>query len=293
MMDRRHFIASGTALSAFLANPAWAAKAGTPARGIGLQLYTIADALRADFDGALRAVAAIGYRSVESNLNLAGRDALALKQTFSARGLAWQSAHVMGDELGSGLDKTIETARQAGLEYLVCAFPPVPASFKDAIAGMSLDDWRANADLFNRIGERTRAAGIQFVYHNHNLEFRLYDGVSGYDTLLARTDPSLVKLELDCGWMASAGLDPVAYLGRYPGRYAMLHLKDLRADHIPNTNLEMASTEVGKGIIAWPRLLRAAAKAGIGGFYVEQEPPFAISSLNSVRESFAYLSAIG
>jgi sugar phosphate isomerase/epimerase len=123
MMDRRHFIASGTALSAFLANPAWAAKAGTPARGIGLQLYTIADALRADFDGALRAVAAIGYRSVESNLNLAGRDALALKQTFSARGLAWQSAHVMGDELGSGLDKTIETARQAGLEYLVCAFP--------------------------------------------------------------------------------------------------------------------------------------------------------------------------
>jgi sugar phosphate isomerase/epimerase len=290
MINRRHFIATGAALSAFLTSPA---RAGGPVRRIGLQLYTIGDALRADFDGALRTVSAIGYRSVESNLNLAGRDASELKQAFSALGLAWQSAHIAGDELRSGLDKSIETARRVGLEYLVCAFPPVPASFKDAIAGMSLDDWKANADLFNRIGERTRAAGIQFAYHNHNLEFRLYDGVSGYDTLLSRTYPSLMKLELDCGWMVSAGLDPVAYLDRYPGRYAMLHLKDLRADHTPNTGLKMVGTEVGKGIIAWPRLLRAAAKAGIGGLYVEQEPPFAVSSLNSVRESFAYLSSIG
>jgi sugar phosphate isomerase/epimerase len=284
MITRRHFIAG---VAGCMVMPS--ARADLLGRPIGLQLYTIGDALRTDFDGALRTVAAIGYRAVESNLNLAGRDAATLKQAFSALGLTWESAHVAGDELRAGLERTIETAHAVGLKYLVCPFPLVPGSFKDAIAGIGLDDWKANADLFNHIGERTRAAAMQFAYHNHNLEFRMYGGVSGYDTLLELTNPALVKLELDCGWMVSAGLDPVTYLGRYPGRYVMLHLKDLRADHIPNTDLKMASTEVGKGIIDWPRLLRAAAERGVKAAYVEQEPPFARSSLDSVQESFLYL----
>jgi sugar phosphate isomerase/epimerase len=287
MITRRHFIAGVAGFAAMRS-----ARAGLMRLPIGLQLYTIGDALRADFDGALRTVAAIGYRAVESNLNLAGHDAAALKQAFSGLGLTWESAHAAGDELRSDLGRTIEAAHGAGLKYLVCAFPLVPGAFKDAIAGLTLDDWKANADLFNHIGEQARAAGIQFAYHNHNLEFRKYDGVSGYDTLLARTDPALVKLELDCGWMMSAGLDPVTYLSRYSDRYVMLHLKDLRADHIPNTELKMASTEVGKGIIDWPRLLNAARGASVKGLYVEQEPPFAGSSLDSVRESFGYLRGL-
>jgi sugar phosphate isomerase/epimerase len=92
--------------------------------------------------------------------------------------------------------------------------------------------------------------------------------------------------------MVSAGLDPVEYLGRYPDRYVMLHLKDLKREHIPNTDLKMASTEVGKGIIDWKRLLTAAAKTSVRGLYVEQEPPFAGSSLDSVRASFEYLNGL-
>jgi sugar phosphate isomerase/epimerase len=287
MISRRHFVAgvAGT----MMAGHARANPVGLP---IGLQLYTIGDAIGRDFDGALRTVAAIGYQAVEGNLSLAGRDAKALKAAYSALGLAWRSAHCGGEELRGGLAKTIETAHAVGLGYLVCPFPLIPGSIKDVLTGMRLDDWKANADLFNHIGEQMRAAGIIFAYHNHNIDFRTYHGVSGYDTLMARTDPRLVKFELDCGWMVSAGLDPVDYLTRYPDRYIMLHLKDLRHDHIPNTDLKMASTEVGKGIVDWPRLLRVAGKTSVRGLYVEQEPPFAGSSLESARVSFDYLKAL-
>jgi sugar phosphate isomerase/epimerase len=287
MITRRHFIAATAGMTA--AGRAGANKLGLP---LGLQLYTIGDAVNRDFDGALRTVAAIGYCAVEGGLSLAGRDAKALKAAYSGLGLAWDSAHCGGDELRGGLGQTIETAHAVGLEYLVCPFPLIPASMKDVMTGIRLDDWKANADLFNRIGLRMQAAGIAFAYHNHNIDFRTYDGVVGYDTLLARTDPRLVKFELDCGWVVSAGLDPVDYLTRYPDRYVMLHLKDLRRDHIPNTDLKMASTELGKGIVDWPRLLRAAGKTSVKGLYIEQEPPFSGSSLDSVRASFDYLKAI-
>jgi sugar phosphate isomerase/epimerase len=264
---------------------------------IGLQLYTIAEALGHDFDGALKTVAAIGYRAVESSLVLNGHDALQLKQLFGGLGLKWESAHCAGDELLSGLDTTIETAHWATLRYVVCAFPPIPHGFTQAIAGMSADDWRANADLFNKIGAAMKPAGIQFAYHNHNLEFRSLPGeksveATGYDILLGRTDPDLVKLELDCGWMASAGLDPAEYLARYPGRYAMLHIKDLTRDHVPNTELKMTSATVGAGTVDWKRVFAAASKAQIKGYYVEQEPPFKGSSLDAVKASFDYLSRL-
>ena len=288
MLSRRHFLA-GSAGFVAVAGRARADLLGLP---IGLQLYTVGDAIGRDFDGTLKTVAAIGYRVVEGNLSLAGHDAKALKAVYDGLGLAWRSAHCGGEELRGGLAKTIETAHAVGLDYLVCAFPQIPASIKDVLGGIALDDWKANAALFNRIGEQTRAAGITFAYHNHNIDFRRYDGISGYDTLLANTDPELVKLELDCGWMVSAGLDPVDYLRRYPGRYVMLHLKDLKRDHIPNTDLKMASTEVGNGIIDWKRLLAAAAKTSVKGLYVEQEPPFAVSSLDSVKASFEYLSGL-
>jgi sugar phosphate isomerase/epimerase len=286
-LTRRQLFAGATGLAV-----AGGARAGPLNAPIGLQLYAIGDAVNHDFDGALCTVAAIGYQAVESNLSFAGRDAKALKTAYSALGLAWRSAHCGGEELRGGLARTIETAQSVGLDYLVCPFPLIPASMKDVLTGIGLDDWKANADLFNRIGGQMQAAGITFAYHNHNIDFRRYDGIGGYDTLLAWTDPKLVKFELDCGWAASAGLDPVDYLIRYPDRYVMLHLKDLRRDHIPNTDLKMTSTELGKGIVDWPRLLRAAGKTSVKGLYVEQEPPFAGSSLDSVRASFGYLRAL-
>jgi len=261
---------------------------------VGLQLYTVQDRIAKDFEGTLRQVAAIGYREVETGLTVAGREAAELARFFASLGLGWKSAHCNGREIQADLHKTIGRAHAAGLDYLICAFPLVPAGFQAVLKGMSLDDWEANADIFNEAGEETRKAGIQFGYHNHNIEFRdiasrAAGGMTGYDVLLSRTDPALVKFELDCGWMASAGHDPAAYLAKYPGRYALLHVKDLKPEHIPNTELKMASTEVGSGIIDWPKLFKAAGQAGISRYFVEQEPPFANSSLDSAKISYEYL----
>jgi hypothetical protein len=117
---------------------------------LGLQLYTINDALRRDFYRSLQTVAAIGYQAVETNLTLGGRDALQLKRIFADLGLAWESVHCAGDDLLANLGSTIGAAHLAELKYIICAFPPIPGSFQRAIAGISLDDWKRNAALFSR-----------------------------------------------------------------------------------------------------------------------------------------------
>src|ERR1700758_4539021 len=121
MLSRRRFLAGSAGLIA--GGRARADLLGLP---IGLQLYTVGDAIGRDFDGTLKTVAAIGYRAVEGNLSLAGRNAKALKAVYDGLGLAWRSAHCGGGDLRDGLGKTIETANAVGLEYLVCAFPQIP-----------------------------------------------------------------------------------------------------------------------------------------------------------------------
>ena len=91
-----------------------------------------------------------------------------------------------------------------------------------------MDDWKWNAEQFNKVGEQVKKEGLQLAYHNHNFEWKSYDGVTGYDEFLRLTDPGLVKLELDCGWATVAGQDPVTYLTKYPKRYSLLHIKDFR-----------------------------------------------------------------
>ncbi|HLG85762.1 MAG TPA: sugar phosphate isomerase/epimerase [Alphaproteobacteria bacterium] len=298
-LRRRKFITGGAAMALGAGTMSFA-RADPLGLPIGLQLYTVQDAIQRDFDGTLRKVAAIGYRAVETGLALGGRSARDLRMIFESLGLDWKSAHINGAELQGGLQETIDQAHEAGLNFLVCAFPlalrrSAPATLNNAagyvmdiVRNFTLDDWKANADFFNRVGEQIKKAGLQFAYHNHNLEFRKFGDATGYDTLLARTDPALVKLELDCGWMVSAGRDPADYLTRYSDRYVMLHVKDLKQAP-PNTELKMKGADLGTGIIDWPRLFAAAGKAKIAAAYVEQEPPYPQSSLQSVQADFDYL----
>ena len=259
---------------------------------IGLQLYTVRDQLQKDFGGTLKQVATAGYQEVEA-AGFYGRTAVQVKESLAAAGLKCPSAHYPLVELMSGLDETIGFAKDLGLKYMICAFPWVadPSRFKSAgsspiaqamaIAnGLTLDDWKWNAEQFNRIGGQTRKAGIQFGYHNHDLEFRKFDGAMGYDEILGKTDPQLVTLELDCGWMSVAGHDPAAYLRRYPTRYSMLHVKDELDLSKPTTSLTGASaTELGRGKISYKPIFEAAKRAHITHYFVEQEafpdaPPF-------------------
>jgi sugar phosphate isomerase/epimerase len=295
MLSRRAFLRTGAmsaaALAAFKSWPdlGRANPLGLP---IGLQLYTVRDQLQKDFDGTLKQVAAAGYQEVE----MAGfyqRTAAQVRASLAAAGLSCPSAHYPLIELMTGLDDKIAYAKDLGLRYMICAFPWVadpsrfgtasknPMAMAMAIAnGLTLDDWKWNAEQFNRIGEQTQKAGIQFGYHNHDLEFKKFDDVMGYDEILRGTNARLVKLELDCGWMAVAGHDPAAYLRKYPSRYSMLHVKDERDLSKPTTSLMGASaTELGRGKIDYKPIFEAAKDAHITHYFVEQEafpdaPPF-------------------
>ena len=291
--SRRDFLrtaVAGTAALAVLSD--WRGIANPLGLPIGLQLYTVREQLQKDFDGTLKKVAAAGYQEVEM-AGFYNRSAGEVKKSLEAAGLSCPSAHYPLVELMTGLDAKIGYAKNLGLHYMICAFPWVadPSRFKGAGSsplaqamalanGLTLDDWKWNAEQFNKIGEQTRKAGIQFGYHNHDLEFKEFNGVMAYDEILGHTDPELVTLELDCGWMKVAGHDPAACLRTYPTRYSMLHVKDERNLSQPTTSLLGASaTELGRGKIDYRPIFEAAKGAHIAHYFVEQEafpdvPPF-------------------
>src|SRR5262249_35086413 len=234
---------------------------GLPA---GIQLYTVKNELAKDFDGTLKKVAAIGYREVEA-AGFYRKSAASFRKSIEDGGLALPAAHYSLQELLEGLDAKLAFAHELGLKYIVCSFPFVanPGRFhaekfyEEISAGITLDDWKWNAEQFNKVGEKAKAAGMKFGYHNHNLEFRKEKGLTVFDELLRLTDPTLVKMEMDIGWVASTGNDPAAYLEKYPNRFELLHVKDIRPGK-PSTEGEgTGSTELGRGTVDWKRVFAA------------------------------------
>ena len=157
---------------------------------------------------------------------------------------------------------------------------------------MGVDGWKRTADLLNKSGETLKKEGIKLGYHNHNVEFAPVGNTTGWDVLIAQTDPKLVNLELDVGWVAAAGIDPIAEVRRLKGRVALMHVKDIKATTKPNFVLRQDPTEVGSGMIDWKKLLPAAYAAGVRKFYIEQEPPFTMDRFDAVAKSRAYLSSL-
>ena len=202
-------------------------------------------------------------------------------------GLRAPSAH-----LGFGMQDTGKLLDDAktwewNMSSVPCFSPAAPQAMQNffkIVDSMSADDFRHIAAKANEIGQRAKAVGLKYAYHNHNFEFRdLGGGKTGYEILLLETDPSLVKFEADCGWMRVAGRDPIDYLTRHGDRFAMLHIKDFRNITKPVTTLgslmshspDMPTpTELGRGSIDLKPIVEAGLKAGVKHVFVEQEPPF-------------------
>ncbi len=173
---------------------------------IGLQLYTVGQEMDSDPAGTLRAVAAAGYKQVELS-PLAKTSAKDLKKMLDDAGLKNPSGHYMLPDLIGGLQEKLDFAHQFGQEFMVVTVPWVadPSRFKPdpqlgqfalfvaIINGLTLDDWKWNAEQFNKVGEQVKQAGLQLAYHNHNFEWKSYGGVTGYDEFLRLTDSGLVK----------------------------------------------------------------------------------------------------
>jgi sugar phosphate isomerase/epimerase len=254
------------------AEKSWASALGLP---VGLQLYSVREFLPKDYQGTLNQLGGMGYRECEA-AGFFGHAAADVKEAMARAGLHCVSAHYPMQQL-QALDDILHFGSELGLEYIVCASPLLrdPAKAKGlgwvaALETMSADDWKWNADQLNAVGTRVRAAGMKFGYHNHYIEFHEHDGFLPYDLLLQNTDPKLVDMEMDCGWVVIGGHKPEDYLTRYPDRYVMLHVKEFKlAGWKPG--MEPVFTEMGRGSIDYKSIFAAAKKARIEHIFVEQE----------------------
>jgi sugar phosphate isomerase/epimerase len=226
-------------------------------RTIGAQLYTVRRELEKDFEGTLSRVAALGYREVEF-AGYFNHKPEEVRRVLARHGLAAPAAHFQLAEWRGDLQPLIDAAHTIGHDYLLLAWTP-PEVRK------TLDDYRRLAELCNRAGERLHRAGLQFAYHNHDFEFAPVEGRIPYDLLLERTDPRLVKLEMDLYWIVKGGGRPVEYFERWPGRYPLLHVKDMDA------TAKRDFTEVGRGVIDFKTVFAHAGRAGVRHYFVEQD----------------------
>lgn len=243
---------------------------------LGLQLYSVRDLLPKDYEGTLQQIAALGYREVEA-AGFYNHSASQVKQAMVNAGLHCVSAHYSYDNLHGQLDQILAFNHEIGGRYIICSYPGKdPSQHRNSKNGgptFTLDDWRWNADQFNRIGEKVNAAGMKFGYHNHTMEFQEQDGVVPYIELMRLTDPSKVTMEMDCGWVVVGGGNPIELLRRYPKRISMLHIKDFKKTGKPQSvNNPPPSAELGQGTIDYRPIFRQAAKTGnIRHAFVEQE----------------------
>lgn len=271
---------------------------------IGIQLYTLGPEGMKDLDASLAALRKIGYRTVEIP-GFMGRSAAELKAALDRAGLTCPSAHIQARGGFDDVARLADDLATVGVKHAVMPSPFVPDhaikaaagasgadSYRRMMGALTADDWKMNADFLNRKGAALKAAGIKVGYHNHNFEFAPQGSTTGLDILLANTDPALVTFEADVGWMAAAGVDPLAFLQKHKGRFTLMHVKDVKPTTKPNFELRMDPTEVGSGRLDWKRLLPGAYAAGVRGFYLEQEPPFERPRIEAARIGHDFLARV-
>ncbi|HWA95769.1 MAG TPA: sugar phosphate isomerase/epimerase [Terracidiphilus sp.] len=288
---RREFLklASAGAAAASLNLSAFGSALGLP---VGLQLYSVRDLLPHDFAGTLKQISAIGYKEVES-AGYYNHSSKEVKDALDAAGLRMPSAHYSYSDLAKNLDSILEFNRPLGVRTIICSYPGFknPHQAKTSPRDFTMTDWHWNAERFNAFGEKARAAGMAFGYHNHTMEFRKENGIAPLDVLIRETDPKLVTFEMDCGWVVVGGGNPVDFLHRYPKRISMLHVKDFKKAPGDNSIVHPPpAAELGTGIIDYHPIFAAAKAAGIRHLFVEQEE-FNLPPMQSLRIDFNYVNS--
>jgi sugar phosphate isomerase/epimerase len=277
-MDRRHFVYS---FSASIAG-SWLLPrrlSTTRLDRIGLELYSVRDAMRADPERTLAAVRAMGYTDVELLWSFGnfGRTPQQVRASLDKEGLRAPSAHVAPEILiAADWQKSLDTAKLLGHDYLIV--PSLPAG-----DNRSLDRWREWADRFNTAGAAARKSGVWLAFHNEPDHMPPIGATIPYDLFVERTDPSLVRLQLDVGNMVMGGGDPMQYLERHRDRYWSFHMKDVLPDR-------SRDTELGKGNVDLRRILAAIPNIQRKPVYVEQEGP--ADPLASARMNHAFLASM-
>jgi sugar phosphate isomerase/epimerase len=257
---------------------------------MGLQLYTVREAMAKDPVGTLKSIANIGYQDLETygfdpeRVGYYGFEAPRFKQILMNQGLTSTSGHYdlfrylnrPLPELQHYVAKCIEGA--VALEQSYITWPWLEPDSR------TLDHFKKLAERLNVIGDQIRNAGLGLAYHNHDFEFIDHDGVTGYEILTRETDPELVKIQLDLFWSThSSKLSAHEMFAQHPGRFVMWHIKDMDK-HDRNRY-----TELGNGRIDFTGIMPDAKLAGLQYYYVEQGDHFAVDPLHSIATSAVYV----
>lgn len=259
---------------------------------MGVQLFTIRDALRRDVGDTLKRIAAMGYQEVETygfdpdGIGYYRLPAKEFAQRLRDNGITSPSGHYdlnkfvtsSVDDLNRYVDRCVLGAQALGQAYIT--WPVLDA------ASRTIETFKVVAERLNGIGERLGKAGLQVAYHNHGYEFVEQNGQLPYDIILKNTDPRLVKLQVDLYWLAHDSMQPAHYwFQRAPGRFVMWHVKDMH-------KVSRDYTELGNGTIDYTKIWPDIALAGMKHFFVEQGGNFAHDSMRSVADCAEYVKRV-
>ncbi|MCD6332822.1 MAG: sugar phosphate isomerase/epimerase [Bacteroidales bacterium] len=279
-MKRRTFLKT-SAIAAAGTSILPMAACNTKKRRIGLQIYSVRNALNRDLEGTLAAIAGMGYQLIEHagyrNGLIYGKRPGEFKRLIDSLGMKLVSGHV-GINLSGREDdwkKVIADNAEAGLEFFVV--PSIASAFRDTPEHLT-----QTCHSFNKLGTLCKEYGMTFGYHNHAHEFTRLGNQLLYDQIVQQTDPDLVTMELDIYWAIKGKADPVTLFQQYPGRFKLWHVKDMEAGD------EGFFAEVGYGVIDYKTIFQAASTAGLEYYFVEQDASRR-DPLESVRMSAEYL----
>jgi sugar phosphate isomerase/epimerase len=251
-----------------------------------LRVTTLQHGWRAGLDEARN----LGFTYIEGGSPPKGVTTEAYNAELASRGLRMASAGFAYEKLAADLAGAVAQAKGLGVKYVMVAWIP----HKDEIPFTDADARRAAAD-FNTWGAAFKAAGITFAYHPHGYEFRPDgNGDTPFDVLARSTNADSVSFELDVFWATHGGQDPVALMAKYPDRFRLMHVKDIRkgaptgiyTGHAPGTD----DVPVGTGQVDWPAVLAKAQSIGVEWYFIEDESP---SPLQNVPLSVAYVESLG
>ncbi len=261
--------------------------------GIGLQLYTIRDAMDADVAGSLQRVSDMGYKYLElagyADGTFYGYEPGEFRKMVEDLGMEILSSHTQVEARGITLEnakKMAEDHARLGVQY--CVQPWVVEE-----ARTTLDSYRKMAADWNQVGAIMKENGIRFGYHNHNFEFATVEGqIPYFDVFMADLDPALVTMELDMFWVTKAGRNPVDIIQRYPGRFELFHLKDMftREEPFFTTDGVTDFAPVGAGLIDFRAILAVKELAGMKYMIVEQDSTLDGKPFEAIESSISNLA---
>lgn len=283
------------------------------ARPLGVQLFPLDEQMRDRLDDTLAELARIGYRHVEMNRLSLSQTAAEFRRALERAGLACHSMHVplepipglSGPTLNSDLARMIDDAQTVGVRYITVPLPMLPerlgrvpagesppAFYARATRAMTQEEWQGLARRLNDLAAQLARRGLKLAYHNHAIDLVPLGRATALDFLIAHTDRESVCFELDIAWATAAGIEPATLLKAHPGRFRLVHIKEVVRTASAAGEQFAVSAPIGSVRTNWLEVLEAASGAGVEEYLVEQEPPFTVPPLESLAQSFHYLARL-